>query len=166
MSETNAQAFNIKAYVNNLLSEKRELETANSALEAERTKLKQGILKYGEIAKNLEAQNKEQQAKILTLQRQVDTLQQENTRLTANAPSPNYSNEIADTLLLAQRTAKQLISEAEQKAAVMNQDTQRALTNMVSSASKIREFIRRLGDDVTLMENSLESVKGSAAAYD
>ena len=161
MSETNTQAFNIKAYVNNLLSEKRELETANNALEAERTKLKQGIVKYGEIAKNLEAQNKDQQAKIQSMQRQLDTLQQENAKAAANASGANYSEEIAETLLLAQRTAKQVVNDAEQKAAVMRQDTQRALTSMYMSVSKIRDLVRRMGDDVDLVEASLESLKES-----
>ena len=162
MSETNTQAFNIKAYVNNLLSEKRELENANGALEAERTKLKQGIVKYGEIAKNLEAQSKEQQSKIQMMQRQIDALQQENARLTSSAPNANYTEEIADTLLLAQRTAKQLITDAEQKAAVINQDTQRAVTNMYMSVSKIRDLLRRVGDDVDLVETSLEALKESS----
>ena len=170
MSDTNAQAFNIKAYVNNLLSEKRELETANTALEAERSKLKQGILKYGEIAKNLEAQNKELQSKILMMQRHIDTLQQENTKLAATAanaasasvaiaPASDYSSEIAETLLFAQRTAKQLVAEAEQKADVLNQDTKKALTTMYTSVSQVRELIRRIGDDINLVESSLSTIK-------
>ena len=159
MSEVNAQAFNIKAYVNNLLSEKRELEAANSALEAEKSKLKQGILKYGEIAKSMEAQNKEQASKILMLQRQVDALRQENTKLSSSAPSQDYSAEIADTLLFAQRTAKQLVTEAEQRATLMTQETQKSLTNMYMSVSQIRDILRKIGNDVGLVEAHLESLK-------
>ena len=165
MSETNTQAFNIKAYVNNLLSEKRELEAANSALETEKTKLKQGILKYGEIAKSMEAQNKEQSAKILMLQRQIDALQQDNTKLSSSAPSHDYSNEIAETLLLAQRTAKQLVSDAEQKASLMTKDTQKALTNMYLSVSQVRDILRKIGNDIGLVEAHLESLK-EAVHYD
>jgi hypothetical protein len=167
MSEANTQAFNIKAYVNNLLNEKRELEAANSALEAEKTKLKQGILKSGDIAKTREGQNKELQSKVQMLQRQVDTLQQENARLSANAnavasapaPAANYSSEIADTLLLAQRTAKQVLAEAEQRAAVLTQDTQRAVNNMVMSVSQIREIMRKVGNDMSLVEAHLDTIK-------
>ena len=164
MSETNTQAFNIKAYVNNLLNEKRELEAANSALEAEKAKLKQGILKYGEIAKTMEGQNKELQAKVQMLQRQVDTLQQENTKLTAStgAPPVDYTGEIAETLLLAQRTAKQVVAEAEQKAATMSQDAQRAISNMYMSVSQIREILRKVGNDISLVEAHLETVKEPA----
>ena len=167
MSETSTQAFNIKAYVNNLLSEKRELEAANNALEAEKSKLKQGVLKYGEIAKNLEQQNKEQQNKIQMLQRQIDSLQHENTKLSSTgAASHEYTNEIADTLLFAQRTAKQLVAEAEQRAAMLNQDTQKALNNMSMSVSQIRDVLRKIGNDVGLVEVHLESLKKSTVQED
>ena len=160
MSDANAQAFNIKAYVNNLLGEKRELEAANSALETEKTKLKQGILKYGEIAKGMEAQNKEQAGKIMMLQRQVEALQQENAKLSASTPTQDYTSEIADTLLFAQRTAKQLVAEAEQKADIMSRETQSAVNGMFMSVTQIREILRKIGNDISLIDAHLETLKG------
>jgi len=167
MSEANTQAFNIKAYVNNLLSEKRELEAANSALEAEKTKLKQGILKYGEIAKNMETQNKDQQNKIQMMQRQIDALQQENTQITAVVPiSADYSSEIAETLLLAQRTAKQLVTEAEEKATLMTQDARVALSNVCAAVADIRDHLQNIGSDIGVVEARLEVVKENVGMVD
>jgi cell division septum initiation protein DivIVA len=197
MSETSAQAFNVKAYVNNLLGEKRELEAAKLALEAEKEKLKQGVLKYGELAKTMEEQNKEQRTQLQDMQKQLEQAREDNARLrqetvqgqdiartasplptsvpsaasapvmlpfraTVQAPPPisgaNYS-EVADILMAAQRTAKQIVAEAEQRAQAVAQDAYQELNNVYLSVTQIRDVLRQAAADIAQAEARLSAIQ-------
>jgi cell division septum initiation protein DivIVA len=200
MSETSAQAFNVKAYVNNLLGEKRELEAAKITLEAEKEKLKQGVLKYGELAKTMEEQNKGQQTQLQELRQQLERTREDNARLRQEAaqwqgaprapapvpapavtalpyrpvpppvhvlapavqappPASNYSVEVADILMAAQRTAKQIVADAEQRARAITQDAYQALSNICLPVTQIRDVLRGAAADIAQAEARLSSLQ-------